>query len=335
MAQVNFGNCYDAFRHVQSMQGTNVTLGETSGSAPQISRAVPDAAMTDRIRSTFVDAVKTELSGDTRFVNAEREAERARSARIADTVKSVFKYIGLTILSLTGIGGIGLLIYALAKKSEHEIRDVVQQNAIAGAFEVPDDVDYDPEGGGDGHVPGNAHELGEYDILNEQQEHLINDLTSRNGPMNKDEISRMMDLVESFKAKRTLLKETRFNAFNPNAEERKTVYTNIRNVCKLLFRRHDNNFKTAIWNAVRGEASKFKPDQLERFKTLFKESICDRMTTILMQDSEVTGALDFQEEWGPEHSLHLESDLANKFGNALNVVLHDMFLAELDSHVDR
>ena len=343
--KTGFGNCYDAFRYVQSAGGDDaghVTLGGTGDTVVRLSAAEPDLIRTNDIKETFAKAVETELSGDGRFVNEQAEARRAQNAKIAGVVKSVAKGFGLTLLALTGIGGLGLLVYYLAnRKMEREVAEARQTQQVADMFEdihnpsrmlasVPDDEDVGKKNGDD--------DAGRKTVIANQQATLIDDLKNWNGKVDKEAVSQMMDKVESFKAKRTLLEEAHFNAFNlKEQKEKKVLYRNIRKLCKALFGDKDGfeGFRTAVWNAISKTTDKLPPGRLEKFKRLFKESICDRMTTYLMTARELDDDNLMANEFPKDTKLSLPGETATKFADALNRVIHEMLVAELDSHLDR
>lgn len=342
--QIGFGNCYDAFRHIQSAGGneaSHVVLG-AGDSSINLSAADPGPIGTHALKETFVQAVKTELSTGERFVNAQAEARRAQSAKVAGVMKSIAKGFGLTLLALTGIGGLGLLVYYLGRKMERAVDDARQAQHVDDLFadihnpcrmidNLPDNEDVEDEDEKNGDADRQT-------IINQQKEALINDLNDWNGKVDKEAVSQMMDKVESFKAKRTLLEEAHFNAFNlKEQKEKKVLYKNIRKLCKALFGDKDGfeGFRDRIWNAISKTTDKLPPGRLEKFKRLFKESICDRMTTYLMTSKELDGDNLMTQEFPKGTKLSLPGETATKFADALNRVIHEMLVAELDSHLDR
>lgn len=349
-APIGYGNCYEAFRHIQA-SGTgmaqNVSLNPADDGKIQISSAKPEPAKTAKLRETFAAAVKIEIDDGTEFVSPASIARQERNEKIANVMKNVGKGIGLTLLGLTGVGLIGMGIYFVFDRiCKKRILDYEQTDLIAKAVEQPqfnenafdedddDDVTVvkDKTGNNDKKID-NPDE-----IIEGAKAKLFDGIKDRNGEdsLTTDDISYLMDKVESFRAKRKLLRSKGINAFLDSNDKNcnKTLKT-LRYVCRQLFT--ESQLASTIWKSISDTVKKLSPEQLQRFKGKFKNSIIDTMTANLLvnygEDTfrKITDSLTVDKKT----IVKFSPEMANIFAKELNVVVHDMLIAELDSHRDR
>lgn len=350
---VNFNNNYDAFRNVQinGVDASNKISLDGKGVC-QYKKASPNPDQTKNVRAAFAEAIKYELAGktfekDAIYLSKKGAADRsaARKEKFFSIMKSIGKYAALTIGTIA-TAGIGLAAYIMQKKGEKALRDLKQVEAISSSVNTEslmkpvDDEDDDNEVSNTNDVlPSGKQEpmkskeelrieeairpgyTDDKNKLSRQEgaklsKEISDAVTSSNDDLTQEEVARMLNRVETFKAKRTLLSEANVNAFNGKNPGK--LYKNIKAYGQMLFQDPKSlktdeakKFVDGVWKNVLSNLKWLSAKDLNRYKKFYASSLVEKMVLIAMTSPDVQDALSAWTEELKQKELDVSKGLAH------------------------